>query len=259
MSFYTTKPVKYLRVPSQLYALDFADTIVSIANHVFAPFQTANSERDVLALRKARHKHHNAPVISLCKHAPGDLNFDISRVYDEDLNFLRFSGFKELSRATFASNTYILFDEDIGGGYGVKCLKQYFRDFQKANIIEETTIRFDPKFEEVLDLKDFIYKFDKTSGLVMENKITEGTKRVAYIECFNILEKFASIKPEYVEKVAIMFWIISAYYHKEFCNASRYKECIEWLESYQFDIKIIEEIKDSFTLMTTCFDILRGE
>jgi hypothetical protein len=101
MSFYTTKPVKYLRVPSQLYALDFADTVVSIANHVFAPAQTANSERDVLALRKARHKHHNAPVISLCKHAPGDLNYDISRVYDEDLNFLRFSGFKELSRATY--------------------------------------------------------------------------------------------------------------------------------------------------------------
>lgn len=259
MSFYTTKPVKYLRVPSRLYSLPFADSIVTFVNHLFTPGETANSERDTLALRQMRHKHNNAyPVISLCKHVKGDINLDVSRVYSHELKFLRFNGFSGLSNANLTADTYILFDEDIGGGYGISCIKNYLRDFKHVNAIEETTIRFDPKYEELLDLKDFIYKFDNTSGLVILQEGAEFTERVSYIERQDILEKFASIKPEYTERFAKIFWLISWYYHSQYYNKNHVERCITELLNLGYDVKELIEFQYSYDFTSKLYDVLKS-
>lgn len=223
----TTKPVVCLRASESLVSfleeMEVYDTILNIFNVK----KLVLEEEEVKKFSEIMNK--GLPVISLAKHLKGDFNLSYSRCYNaRTLTFLNHITSPEISEDSIPSfNTLprhtqvILFDEDIGGGYLIKKLTRIFREDYSVELIPETFVKFDPKFQEVLDLKDFIYKFSDTSGLVVDNG-NSFPYRVPYMITPEVLEKFASIAAVYLDNFGTYCWVLSFLYHYYKTNNQTY-------------------------------------
>lgn len=248
----TNKPVVYLRsteaINSFLKSLDAYETILRIFN-VRKTITEESEEKQFASLLGQ-----GLPVISLAKHLSGDYNFSYSRCYDLDtLQYVEHIRSPEttsdlLSNFKLRNQTVILFDEDIGGGYLIEKLKNSLRTTNGITVDVQTFVKFDPKFEEVLDLKDFIYKYSDSSGLVIKDN--EQIFRVPYMLNTNILEKFASIRPTYLDNFGAFCWVLSYLYHINVTHNQTYQyDCYRQLiKVYQWNLPINTESMKEFCL-----------
>ena len=221
----TTKPVVCLRAPLRLELflriIGAYDTILRIFNVK----EMYSEEKEIEQFSKIMNK--NIPVVSLAKHLKGDYNLNFSRCYDYNtLAFVQHTQSPEDNlRSQFADFNYrnrqvIIFDEDIGGGYLMSKLVKSFAEDYNIEAIPQTFVKFDPKIEEVLDLKDFIYQSSDSSGLVVRDK--GRISRVPYMMNTDILEKFASIRPVYLDNFGSFCWVLSFLYHYYMSNNQTY-------------------------------------
>jgi hypothetical protein len=220
----TTKPVICLRASTVLVnflkQLQIDETILRIFN--VKKFTLEEDE----SLKFSEIMSRGLPVVSLAKHLKGDYNLNFSRCYNYyNLEFLDHiqspdTITEQLKTFQLTNCQVILFDEDIGGGYLIKKLTKMFNDSYGVEVIPETFVKFDPKFEEVLDLKDFIYQYSSSSGLVVNSK--GRVHRVPYMMNIDILEKFASIRPVYLDNFGVFCWVLSFLYHYYVTNNQTY-------------------------------------
>lgn len=223
-SLYTTKKVTHIRINDNL--LDFLSKTQNlyILDEVFGPsFKLVYEEDENNFLQKSIARKMGIPIVSLAKHVPADYNFDLSRLYDMQGNFRGFTSttkgsFDEQVDSVNETEDIFLFDEDIGSGYLIELLIKRFQIKKGIRAIPLTYLKFDPKTEEVIDLKDFIYKYSDTAGLVV-SEAPEGLEeldvhRVPYMINKEILIKFASIKPVFAQEIQKVFWRLSLQYHQ---------------------------------------------
>lgn len=222
----TTKPVICLRAPQSLVSFLKEIEAYETFLRIFNIKELTLEEDEIKKFSKILDK--GLPVISLAKHLKGDYNFNYSRCYDfNTLQFMNHVTSPEtiLTESpvlfTLRNCKAILFDEDIGGGYLIAKLTSLFYQNYGVEVVPETFVKFDPKTEEVLDLKDFIYQFSSSSGLVVYNGY-EDTVRVPYMINTEILEKFASINPVYLDNFGTFCWALSFLYHYYKTNNQTY-------------------------------------
>lgn len=252
----TTKPVICLRTSTKL---ELFLRIIGAYDTILRIFNVKNLYREEDELEQFTKLLDNGiPVVSLAKHLKGDVNLNFSRCYDlNTLSFIQHTQSPEDLQAQFADFKFkncqvILFDEDIGGGYLISKLVKSFADDYNVEAIPKTFVKFDPKIEEVLDLKDFIYKSSDSSGLVIKDK--GRIERVPYMMNTDILEKFASIRPVYLDNFGSFCWVLSFLYHYYMSNNQTYMlDCYTQLTKvYQWKLPT-----DTESMVEFCLEYLK--
>lgn len=219
----TTKPVICLRASKALVSFLKEMEVYETILRIFNVKELMLEEDEVKKFSKVMDK--GLPVISLAKHLKGDYNYNYSRCYNlKTLQFMNHVTSPEALNEppvpfTHRNCEVILFDEDIGNGYLISKLSRIFQNNYDVTIIPGTFVQFDSKTQEVLDLKDFIYQFSPSSGLVVNNA---GPERVPYMLRQDILEKFASINPMYLDNFGTYCWVLSFLYHYHKTNNQTY-------------------------------------
>lgn len=219
-STYLTFPVTTLRINFQLHAFlcehDYYDRLRKYFGKqfklVFEDAEKINFDKNF----KPSCKH---PVISLAKHIPADYNLNLSRTYTTEGRFLGFfscpTGLtleEAVHDLQITEKEVIIFDEDIGGGYLISLLQKELKNEYGIDSTVETFLRFDPTIEDILDLKDFIYKYSDTSGLVIQSP--RGLERIPYMISPKILCQFTPARFKYAWELQQFFWEMSRDYHK---------------------------------------------
>lgn len=233
---YTTVPVTTIRMNYELHGFLMQQ---GVAEQFFQFFgRQVEFVFEELEQRKF-YKHFkptcDAPVISLAKHIPSDYNLDLSRAYTVDGKFIGFfsSGTgltleEAVRNLQIKEKQVIIFDEDIGGGYLISLLQKELKETYGIESRVETFLRFDPHKEDILDLKDFIYKYSDTSGLVV--KTEHGFERVPYMLSSDLFCKFTPFTFKYAWEVQEFFWKLSLAYHRHITFNKTYEaDCCRFL------------------------------
>lgn len=232
----TKKPVIYLRSSVKLDSFLKQIYVYNTILNIFKVTKTHTEEEELLVFKDILQD--TRPVISLAKHLIGDFNLRYSRCFDyPTLTFLTHVNSPEATEQnslfykTFQHRNceVILFDEDVGSGYLVNKLSKEFKQSFGVETEIKTFINFDPKTQEVLDLKDFIYQYSDTSGLVV--RAGQESIRVPYMINQDVLEKFASIRPVFLDNFGTFCWALSFLYHYHVTKNKTYQlDCFTQLQ-----------------------------
>jgi len=169
----------------------------------------------------------NKKIISLDPFIKGNYNIEISRLYDTfGLNKLGYvnrpkcNSFRFEKTKIAKTEEYHLFDDDICTGATMEYVE---------NLLTKDNIKIKGRLtlvnginSEVLDLRDFIYKGCKNSGLVIKTPTGKIT-RVPYIYPFVCPYVRASIQDPM--KFSLEIWEANIVYYKKINNFDMVKEC----------------------------------